>query len=80
MSSTRVKYIASTFLTKAKEWRKFGKLDGISTSKEIEALIAEQEHEGYALDTITPLGGQIYTTVAFVQTVTGFILTFQKKT
>ena len=80
MYNTRVKYLPSTFVRKTKDAQKIGKLDGVATAKEIEALIIEQEKEGYQLFSITPLPGQVHTAVSYFQTVTGFMITFQKQT
>ena len=73
----RVLYVESTYMRRGSDWKKSGKLDGFSTSKEIEALILEQNEEGYELVSITPLAGTIIASPYSINTTTGFIVTFK---
>ena len=74
----KVKYIESSFLKKNSEWKNVGKLDGISTSKELEALIIEETNNGFELLSITPLTGNIISSPYTLNTITGFMVTFKK--
>ncbi len=79
MHPYKVIYLDSTFVTK----RKFqhGYLDGLTTSKELEALLIEQDKEGYDLFSIVPIVGNV-SPAKYVITdeTTGFLVTFKKKT
>ena len=79
MFNTRVKYLPSSFSEKTKTWYPVGKIDGLTTAKDLEALIVEQQQEGFELISITPLVGSIMTNLSYVNTTTGFMVTFQKK-
>ncbi len=74
----KVKYLESSFLKKNSEWKNVGKLDGISTSKELEALIIEETDNGFELHSITPLTGNIISSPYTLNTTTGFMVTFKK--
>lgn len=78
MHPYKVVYLDSTFFPK----RKFrhGYLDGLTTSKELEALLIEQEKEGYDLVSIVPIVGNLSITKhVYTDETTGFMVTLRKK-
>jgi hypothetical protein len=79
MHPYKVVYLAAIQLTKAKDWIKEGSMDGVSTATDLEALLVEQEKAGYELVTMVPLTGNIAKSTSFVNTTTGFMVTFRLK-
>ncbi|MEM6377658.1 MAG: hypothetical protein AAF705_05575, partial [Bacteroidota bacterium] len=69
----------ATQLKKSKDWVKEGSLDGVTTATELEALLIEQDKQGYELISIVPGTGNIAKSASFVNTLTGLIITFKLK-
>ena len=79
MKPYQVIYLPATQLKKSKDWVKEGSLDGVTTSTELEALLIEQDKNGYELLSIVPSTGNIAKSASFVNTLTGLIVTFKRK-
>jgi hypothetical protein len=78
MHPYKVIYLDSTFVNKRKDQP--GYLDGLTTSKELEALLIEQDQNGYELFSIVPIVGNT-TPIKYVMTdeTVGFMVTFKRK-
>lgn len=78
MHPYKVIYLDSTFVKKRAFQR--GYLDGLTTSKELEALLIEQDQNGYELVSIVPIVGNT-TPIKYVMTdeTVGFMVTFKRK-
>lgn len=79
MKSYKVKYLPATQLKKSKDWVKEGSLDGMTTATELEALLIEEDKNGYELVSIVPSTGNIAKSATFVNTMMGLIVTFKRK-
>jgi len=55
----KVIYLESPILKKTSEHLRKGNMDGLTSSKELEALLIEQKKEGFELRNITPLAGTV---------------------
>jgi hypothetical protein len=53
-------------------------MDGLATSKNLEALIIEQSESGYELMSSDPIDGTIHVAGMGIRTVVGFMVTFKK--
>lgn len=79
MKPYKVIYLPASQLKKSKDWYKEGSLDGVTTSNELEALLLEQDKDGYELVSIIPSTGNIAKSASFVNTLMGLIVTFKLK-
>ncbi|GAB5551577.1 MAG: hypothetical protein Sapg2KO_11680 [Saprospiraceae bacterium] len=80
MKPYKVIYLPATQLKKSKDWVREGSLDGVTTSTELEALLLEQDKNGYELVSIIPSTGNIAKSATFVNTLMGLIVTLKLKT
>ena len=75
----KVLHIESSILAKSDDWLLKGNIDGYHTSKDVEALVLEQEKAGYVLFGITPLTGMAVKSPYTVTTTVGLLVTFKRK-
>ena len=76
----KVIYLEGTFLKKRGTQIPKGQLDGLDTSKELEALIIEQSNNGFELVSVAPIIGEVFVSYpSTTSTTTGFMVTFKKK-
>ncbi|MEM1321821.1 MAG: hypothetical protein AAGG75_16295 [Bacteroidota bacterium] len=57
MHPYKVNFLETSFLKPKGFNRVHGKIDGLTTSKELEAMIIEEDKLGYELHSITPMTG-----------------------
>jgi len=74
----KVFYLDSTLLKKTSGKLYKGHMDGLATSKNLEALIIEQSENGYELVSSDPIDGTIHAAGMGIRTVVGFMVTFKK--
>ena len=74
----KVVYLESSILKKTSENLKKGNLDGLSTSKELEALLIEEKNNGFDLHKLTPVNGSVTASPYTINTTIGFMVTFKK--
>ena len=79
MKPYRVKYLEGSYLKKKENQHLAGHLNGLETSHHLEALIIEQDQEGYEVFAITPISGIVSARMSMPTTTTGFLVTFKKK-
>lgn len=79
MHPYKVIYLDSTFLKKTSGEIRKGNLDGLTTANSLEALIVEQDKEGYDLFCINPVPGMVVVSPYTITTATGFMVTFKEK-
>ena len=79
MKPYKVIYLEGTYLKKGGKHHVAGHLAGIDTAHDLEALIIEQDSEGYELLKVTPIHGVVTARMSMPQTTTGFMVTFKKK-
>lgn len=79
----KVIYLESSFIKKSGNWavQIQGHIDGITTSRELKALLIEEEAAGFDLVSITPINSNIAGPMqTYPMTVTsGFMVTFKKR-
>lgn len=75
----KVFYLESTLLKKSSGKLYKGHMDGLSTSKDLEALIIEQSENGYDLVESRPIEGSISVSGVGIRTVVAFMVTFKRK-
>ena len=75
----KVIYLPATQLKKRKDGEKEGSLEGGTTATELEALLVEQDKNGYELVSIVPGTGNMAKSTTFVNTLMGLIITFKRK-
>ena len=75
----KVIYLEGAYLKKNTKRHRAGHMDGLETSNDLEALIIEQDSEGYDLFKITPIEGTVMMGMSMPTTTTGFLVTFKKK-
>ena len=74
----KVIYLETTILQK--KWAVKGHLDGLTTAKELEALLLEQDKNGYEVFSIAPMNTNSVGAGAMPVIVSaGFMITFKKK-
>ncbi len=73
-----VVYLESSILEKNSKHLRKGNLDGLSTSKELEALLIEKKKDGFELHNLTPLNGVVVASPYSINTTIGFLVTFKR--
>ena len=80
MHPYKIIYLPSTISKKKTDSLQKGNIDGMVISHEMEALLIEQDKEGYDLISITPIVGTVIASPYSISTTTGFMVTFKPKT
>ncbi len=77
MHPYKVIFLESTFMKKKKIRKGF--LDGLTTSRELEALLVDQQKQGFEFVSMVPVTGTTSITLGTVYNETlGFMVTFKK--
>ncbi|MDH3650852.1 MAG: hypothetical protein OEQ53_14295 [Saprospiraceae bacterium] len=74
----KVVFVENTFLKKTVGQIRKGNVDGMTTSKELEALLVEKHEEGFELKDISPVNGLVVSSPYSINTTLGFMVTFKK--
>ncbi len=79
MYSYQVVYHDCSRLAKSSGMYRKGNVDGVTASKELEALILEKSSEGYELHSITPVTGLVVASPYSMSATLGFMVAFRLK-
>ena len=79
MHPYKVVYLESTIINKSIDWNRKGNTDGLSTSMELEALLIEEDKNGFELFSITPIMGNAIKSPYTSYTTIGLMVTFKEK-